>query len=195
MKKVILATLIFSAMSASGFAAEPDQGQGTVTFDGSIIEAACGIAPESANQTVHLGQIAKNVLSEGNANSIGAGTSSPVPFTIELVDCDTNFVVDEATTPPTTVKTASVKFTGSLNTAVTDNTMLAIQGTASGAGVVISGLNGQPVKLDGSETAGSIALQNGDNTLLFSAYVQGDNKFEVKPGSFQSVANFTMSYQ
>lgn len=34
-----------------------DQGHGTVTFTGSIIDAPCSIAPESIDQTVNLGQI------------------------------------------------------------------------------------------------------------------------------------------
>ncbi|MEQ4694639.1 fimbrial protein [Providencia manganoxydans] len=175
MKKIILATLISGAMSASAMAAPVDAGQGTVTFYGSIIEAACGIAPESTDQTVNLGQVASAQLANG-------GTSRPVPFTIELVDCDTS--IDSI---------ADVTFTGGQNP--DREGTLAIQGSAAGAGVVITGLNGKPVSLDGSEGAGKIALQDGDNSLMFSAYLQGNEVGTPTPGEFTALANFTMSYE
>lgn len=172
MKKLILATAMSGVMSASALAA--DAGQGTVTFEGSIIEAACGIAPESVDQTVNLGQVASAQLANG-------GTSRPVPFQIELVDCDTSIG-----------STASVTFTGGINPSLADS--LAIQGTAAGAGVQITGVDGKVTKLDGSAPAGSIALQDSDNTLMFSAYLKGDGT-TVVPGAFTALANFTMAYQ
>ena len=174
MKKIILASLISGAMSASAMAATVDAGQGTVTFYGSIIEAACGIAPESTDQTVNLGQVA-------SAQLAGGGTSRPVPFTIELVDCDTSIN-----------SIADVTFTGGANPYLADS--LAIQGTASGAGVIITGLDGEIVKVDGTQGAGKIALQDGDNTLMFSAYLQGDGQ-TIVPGEFTALANFTMQYE
>lgn len=174
MKKIILATITSGAMSASAMAAPVSAGQGTVSFYGSIIEAACGIAPESTDQTVNLGQVASAQLKNG-------GASRPVPFTIELVDCDTSINA-----------IADVTFTGGTNPNLANS--LAIQGTASGAGVMITGLDGQVVKVDGSQGAGKIALQDGDNTLMFSAYLQGD-KQPVVPGEFTALANFTMQYE
>lgn len=174
MKKVILAVLISGAMSASAMAAPVSAGQGTVTFYGSIIEAACGISPESTDQTVNLGQVASAQLAAG-------GASRPVPFTIELVDCDTSIKA-----------IADVTFTGGVNPNLANS--LAIQGTASGAGVIITGLDGKPVTLDGSAGAGKIALQDGDNSLMFSAYLQGDKR-TIVPGEFTALANFTMQYE
>lgn len=193
MKKIILATIVSAVMSSAAIAAPIDAGQGTVTFEGSIIEAACGISPESTDQTVNLGQIAKVQLVDG-------GTSTPKPFKIELVDCDTSFVPAGTTLP---VTTASVTFSGpgAITTAggTASDTMLAIQGTAKGAGVVISGLNGEIVTInDKTKPAGTITLQDGDNTLLFSAYLQGfpgSTASTIEAGAFQSVANFTMSYE
>lgn len=191
MKKIMLATIISAVMSSAAIAAPIDAGQGTVTFQGSIIEAACGIAPESTDQTVNLGQIAKIKL-------VDSGTSTPVPFKIQLVDCDTSFVPAGATDP---VTTASVTFTGpgaTIAGAESPN-LLAIQGTAAGAGVAISGMNGEVVTInDKTKPAGKITLQDGDNTLLFSAYLQGfpgSTAATITAGAFQSVANFTMSYE
>ncbi|HFQ2072986.1 fimbrial protein [Providencia stuartii] len=174
MKKIILATLISGAMSASAMAAPVDAGQGTVTFYGSIIDAACGIAPESTDQTVNLGQVASAQLEATD------GTSRPVPFTIELIDCNAE-----------TQKTATVTFTGGVNPNLPDS--LAIQGQASGAGVQIAGLDGVPVKLDGTKGT-DLKIQNGDNSLLFSAYLKGDGQ-PIVPGEFTALANFTMSYE
>ncbi|MDT1068431.1 fimbrial protein [Providencia stuartii] len=177
MKKIILASLISGAMSASAMAATEDAGQGTVTFYGSIIDAACGIAPESTDQTVNLGQVASAQLEVKDGV---AGTSRPVPFTIELIDCNAE-----------TQDTATVTFTGGVNPNLDDS--LAIQGQASGAGVQIAGLDGVPVKLDGSKGT-SLNIQNGDNSLLFSAYLKGDGQ-PIVPGEFTALANFTMSYE
>lgn len=181
MKKVLLATLMCSAMASPVFA--DDMGSGTVTFTGSIIDAPCGIAPESVDQTIKLGQIAKSALTAG-------GTSTPVPFTIELIDCDA-----------TTQQKAAVTFTGNVTNPDGDNDSLVLQGTAKGAGVVISGLNGLPVKFNRSGTPADDGdysyIQDGDNTLLFSAYLRGlndDTANPVTPGSFTAVTNFTMSY-
>jgi len=183
MNKIILATIVSAVMSSAAIAAPTDGGQGTVTFTGSIIEAACGIAPESTDQTVNLGQVA-------SAQLLNNGTSRPVPFTIELVDCDVDALLASS---PDAVGTATVTFSGGLNPAVATNDGLAIQGAASGASVQIVGLNGKPVKVDGSEGT-TINLQNNDNSLLFSAYLKGDGT-AVTTGEFTSLANFTMSYE
>lgn len=180
MKKILLATLMCGAIASPAFA--EDMGSGTVTFTGSIIDAPCGIAPESVDQTIKLGSIAKSAL-------VAGGTSTPVPFTIELIDCDA-----------TTQQKAAVTFTGEVTNPTGDNDSLVLQGTASGAGVVISGLNGLPVKFNRSGTSadeGFSYIQDGDNTLLFSAYLRGmndDTDNPVTPGSFTAVTNFTMSY-
>jgi len=180
MKKIILAALVSGVMSTPVLAAD-SAGDGTVTFEGSIIVAACGIAPESVDQTVNLGQVTTKQLA-------GGGTSRPVPFTIELVDCE---MVD-TTVDPTAKNMAKVTFTGGVSQEVPDT--LAIQGSAAGAGVVIVGLNGQPVTIDGSSST-DINFQNGDNSLLFTAYLQGAATGTATPGAFTALANFTMSYE
>ena len=113
--KTALVSLFMLAGSASMVQAA-GAGQGTVTFEGAIIEAACSIAPESVDQTVGLGQIAKSQLEEG-------GASHPEPFEIKLVGCDT-----------TTLKSVSTTFTGGVSKDVPG--ALGIVGTASGAGSV-----------------------------------------------------------
>lgn len=181
MKKILLATAIFGVMASPAFA-DAGAGSGTITFEGSIIEAACGIDPDSVNQTINLGQIATKTLADG-------GTSTPVPFTIELIDC----TVGDTTTGATNF--AKVTFTGGV---VDDSnpTLLALQGKAAGAGIAISGLQGKPVEFNNATTNQQIQFQNGDNTLLFSAYLQGlGGSTAITPGDFTAVTNFTMSYE
>lgn len=181
MKKIILATLISGAMSASALAA--DAGSGTVTFTGSIIEAACSIAPGSRDQTVDLGAVTSASLASN-------GTSTPASFKIELKDCDMAFIPEGGTDP---VKTVTATFTGILSEGDTNKTQLAIVGNASGAGVVITA-DGSPVKLDGSVATAPAYLQDGQATLFYSAYLQG-NSATIVPGSFEALANYTLAYQ
>ncbi|MNJ73116.1 Fimbria A protein precursor [compost metagenome] len=57
---------------------------------------------------------------------------------------------------------------------------------------------------NGNESPAQL-LSNGDNYLLFNAYLQGDmiasagggeaTPAVVNPGNFESLANFTLSYQ
>lgn len=180
MKKVILAVLISGAMSASALAAEA--GSGSVTFTGSIIEAACSIAPNSVDQTVELGAVASSQLADN-------GKSAPQTFEIELQNCDMSFET-EAGTP---VKTVSATFTGGISANDTTSTQLAIVGSAAGAGVVITGSNGVPVKLDGSVSTAPVAIQNGKNILQYAAYLQGNDT--VVPGDFTALTNYTLSYE
>lgn len=57
------------------------QGQGVVNFKGTVIDAPCGIAPESADQSVDFGQISKSHLAAG-------GISVQKNLDIKLVNCD-----------------------------------------------------------------------------------------------------------
>lgn len=186
MKKIILATLISGAMSASALAA--DAGSGTVTFTGSIIEAACSIAPDSVDQTVELGAVASSQLAEN-------GKSTPRTFQIELQNCDMSFETGtDAEGDPILVKTVSASFTGGISAGDTDQTQLAIIGTASGAGVVIMGPNGEPVKLDGTPSSTpALNLQNGQNILQYAAYLQGNGT--VVPGDFTALATYSLNYE
>jgi len=153
-----------------------DQGHGKITFKGSIIDAPCSIKPGNdpdGQQTVNLGAISNASLHDG-------GTSKPAAFTISLVNC----TLDTARTVTTTFDGAAGK-TGTLG----------MTGSAKGASIVITDGSSNIVKL-GEPTAGqqiSKGAQEAD--LVFSAYLQGDGKdVAIVPGDFQSVANFTLSY-
>lgn len=167
---MMIAAVTFGATSL----AQADSGSGKVSFSGSIIDAPCSIAPESLDQTVELGAISNSALRS-------SGKSTPRTFQIKLEQCDN-----------TTLKSVRTTFGGAA-IPNTNNNLLAITGTASGAGVGIS-YAGQPVTLGQATVAQTINAN--DNTLKFSAYLQGVNaSTAVVPGDFMAVADFTLAYQ
>ncbi|QNQ55437.1 fimbrial protein [Serratia liquefaciens] len=172
LNKTMMASVLALGVSSSAFAA--DQGHGKVTFAGSIIDAPCSISPEAADQTVELGQISKVAL-------VGEGKSTPRKFSIDLENC--SFAEKDAKNK------VSATFTGM----AAENGRLAIGGTASGASIAILDAAGKAIKLGQQTTAQT--LQNGNASLNFTAYLQGDgDKATITEGDFQAVADFTLAY-
>lgn len=183
LNKIMLAAVMAFGVSSLAHAAVKDRGHGKVTFSGSIIDAPCSIAPESIDQTVELGAISNVALKDG-------GKSMPRPFQIKLENCD---LTVDANDPSKNNNKVSLTFTGSASEA--DSALLGITGTAKGAGIALTDGNGKNITL-GTATDARL-LQNGSNTLSFSAYLQGSGASgaQIVPGEFQSVADFTLAYQ
>ncbi|HHT2664586.1 TPA: fimbrial protein [Citrobacter freundii] len=173
-KKTIVAAAVIALISFSANAA--NQGQGIINFKGSIIDAPCGIAPESADQTVDFGQISKAHLNKD-------GISVKKNVAIKLVNCE--FGVASGPLK----NTASVIFSGV--TTGSDNSSLGLSDT--NAIIRMSGQDGTLVKFDGTTASNSAKLQNGDNTLHYQAWVQKGTS-DVKEGEFTAVANFALAY-
>ncbi|CAI1246783.1 Fimbria A protein precursor [Serratia quinivorans] len=169
LNKIML--LVSLTLGAASFAHAADEGHGTVTFTGSIIDAPCSITAETSDQTVRLGQVSSVALLDG-------GKSTPQAFSIDLENCNVELLSEVTTT-----------FTGG-ESAVQPG-LLGIVGTASGASIAITDSSGELLPL--GQASAAHALQEGNNTLLFSAYLQGDST-TVVPGEFQSVADFTLAY-
>ncbi|MEX9875466.1 fimbrial protein [Providencia rettgeri] len=189
----ITTALIFTAGLATfgvQAASEPSQGSGKITFTGSIIESACSINPDSTNQEIDLGQIAKSQLKDN-------GQSTPRNFDILLENC--SFEEESPVGPGEDTRalvgnTVKITFGGSpaAGSAGPINTLLGITGTAKGAGVAITDGSGTVIELN-KESNGR-ELINGDNTLNFSAYLQGIDDASLATGEFTAVTNFTLSY-
>lgn len=174
LNKTLLAAVIAFG-SASMAQAATDQGHGKVTFTGSIIDAPCSIAPESADQTVDMGQISKVAMQNG-------GQSTPKNFDIKLEGCSFG--------TPAAKNKVQVTFTGLESRA--GKGLLAITGTAKGASVAITQA-GQIITL-GTATKEQ-TLQEGNATLSFAAYMQGDGASAIiSEGDFQAVTDFTLKY-
>ncbi len=147
---------------------------GTVTFLGSVHSGACSIKPESVDQSVHLGAIAKHQLETG-------GRSESRPVRIELEGCDLSGLTDN---------TVTTTFTGAPSGSVPG--AIGTVGGAGGVGVMMTH-GGRPVVL-GTPTAPQL-IATGNNTLEFGAYVQGQATGAIVPGEFSAVTNFTLAYQ
>lgn len=164
---VAMALVSFGANAAGNNA---NQGQGIVNFKGTVIDAPCGIAPESADQSIDFGQISKSHLEKD-------GISVKKDLNIKLVNCEPN-------------KSVEVTFTGA--TIAGADTELGTAGD-TGTAVVISGQDGKLVSFG---TAGAAqSLKEGDNTLHYSSWVKKATGGTVKEGDFAAVANFNLTYQ
>ncbi|AXK22111.1 Fimbria A protein precursor [Serratia marcescens] len=178
LNKIMMAAVLAFGVTSVAHAA--DQGHGTVTFKGSIIDAPCSITPETVDQTVNLGQVSNVALKDG-------GQSTPKNFQVKLENCE---LTDKA---PGKNNAVTITFTGA--SSVDDTKLLGITGTAKGAGIAITDGAGKLIELGKASSAQS--LGNGSNTLSFAAYLQGSKASNavVTPGDFQSVADFTLAYQ
>ncbi|WON78392.1 fimbrial protein [Serratia sp. UGAL515B_01] len=179
MNKLMLAVIMAMGVVSIG-ANAADGGVGKIIFHGNILDAPCSIAPgaNGSEQNVELGQVASSQLSN-------QGTSSPKNFEIQLVNCEVGALG----------KTVSITFGGSTagNTGA-DANLLGITGTAKGAGVAVTDGSSNQIVL-GKKTA-LRKLIDGDNTLNFSAYLQGlAASSAVVPGEYSSVADFTIDYE
>ncbi|KAA8997636.1 type 1 fimbrial protein [Affinibrenneria salicis] len=174
--KLALASVIAATFIAASGAQAADSHNGTVTFKGKIIDTPCSVSQDDLAQTVEFGEISKTVLENG-------GTSEIKTFDITLKDC----AIDTATT-------ASVVFSGGTATG-SDNKLLALNGGATGAGIAVE-YSGEKITFDGATKAvNGYNLAKGDNTFAFTSYVQKiASATAVTTGSFESTANFVISY-
>lgn len=177
MIKTVMAGAVAMALVSFG-ANAANQGQGVVNFKGTVIDAPCGIAPESADQSIDFGQISKAYLKND-------GISVKKNLDIKLVNCDFS--------EPGAKKTVSVTFSGTAVNGHADEL-----GTAgdTGTAVVVSGSYGSLVKFDGATPSNATQLQEGDNTLKYTTWVKKSSATgaEVKEGDFTAVAHFNLTY-
>ena len=168
MIKTVMAGAVAMALVSFG-ANAANQGQGVVNFKGTVIDAPCGIAPESADQSIDFGQISKSHLEND-------GISVKKDLNIKLVNCEPN-------------KSVAVTFTGA--TVAGAPTELGTAGD-TGTAVVISGPDGKLVSFG---TQGDFqTLKENNNILHYSSWVKKATKGTVKEGDFTAVANFNLTY-
>ena len=174
----LVATLGLVAASAN--AATTTVNGGNVHFTGELVNAACAVSTDSANQTVPLGQYR-------TASFTATGdTSAKIPFSIVLNDCD-----------PTVAATAAVAFTG--QTDADDNTLLAVASggntdTATGVGIEILDSKSATLTPNGSVYSAAQTLVQGTNTLRFSARYKATAD-TTAPGQANADATFVMKYE
>jgi len=180
MKNVAVACALMAGMTmtaTSAFAAKNvDPTNGKIQFSGTLVNSACGLAPESSPVQVNFGEIPTSQLKDNQH----AGTKHAK---IMLQGCDT-----------TVAKTATVTYTPA--TIDPDNAALAAftSGTAHGAGIGMIDSGNQDVKW--GEAASQVNIANGKTDIDFVAYLQANNASDtVTPGDFESTVNFQIDYQ
>jgi major type 1 subunit fimbrin (pilin) len=175
-----LASVSALTLSASAFAAPVTVNGGTVHFVGELVNAACAVHTDSADQTVNLGQYRTASL------AASGDKTTPVPFQIKLVDCD-----------PTVSATAAVAFYGQADS--TNAGLLAVsaggsnQTAATNVGIEISDDASKALAVDGATFSTPKDLIAGDNALNFSArYVATGAS---TPGQANADATFVVKYE
>ncbi|HAW0893084.1 TPA: type 1 fimbrial protein subunit FimA [Escherichia coli] len=173
---ITIAVTLFAA--ANVYAAVTTSG-GVIHFEGELINAACTVNTESADQVVSLGQYRTDLF-----NSVGA-TSASIPFTIELNDCDA-----------TIAATAAVAFSGQAD-GNNDDLLAIVSGTnvatATGVGIEILDNTSKTLKPDGTVFSEAQDLITGTNILHFSARYMGTG-LSATAGQANADATFIMQY-
>ena len=164
-----------------------------VSWSGTVVEAACLLAPQSQNQEVEfLGRSVKDF-------NFQPGQSSRKTFTITFTDCDSS-----------AFNIVKLSFSGESENNMMGDTdyFLSVKGTNAGRlGIGIIDVDGTPLKLATmlslgefhNSELGTIIGSNNTLNLIFSAYVQSTpdammNK-TVEPGTYSSSATFEVHYQ
>ncbi|CAH6689100.1 type 1 fimbrial protein [Escherichia coli] len=186
-KSVIAGAVAMAVVSFGAYAAPTiPQGQGKVTFNGTVVDAPCGIDAQSADQSIDFGQVSKLFLEND-------GESQPKSFDIKLINCDiTNF---KKAAGGGGAKTGTVSLTFSGVPSGPQSDMLKTVG-ATNTAIVVTDPHGKRVKFDGATATGVSYLVDGDNTIHFTAAVRKDGSGNpVTEGAFSAVANFNLTYQ
>ncbi|MBJ9122323.1 type 1 fimbrial protein [Citrobacter koseri] len=161
-------------MASSAYAVEGETS--LVKFNGNITEATCELSSGSRGQNVDMGNVATTAFISGPGS-----VTAPKNFSIDLENCGA------------TAGTASVTFVGDVLPDGESQTLKTSEFSTTGVGVQIL-QNGTPLKLNGSEPSVAQTLNEGDNSLLFSArYIS--TLTTAQAGEANAAANFTLNYE
>ncbi|OWD80311.1 pilus assembly protein, partial [Escherichia coli] len=180
MIKSVIAGAVAMAVVSFGVnaALTTPQGQGRVTFNGTVVDAPCSISQKSADQSIDFGQLSKSFLQAG-------GVSKPMNLDIELVNCDiTSFKGGGGVSA---AKKGTVKLAFSGPRVSGHNEELDTSG-GTGTAIVVQAA-GKNVSFDGTEGDAN-TLKDGDNVLHYTAIVKKSsaNNAQVTEGAFSAVA-------
>ncbi len=181
MKKISLIAFALVASSTSFAATVPG---GEIHFTGDLVNAACAVSAGSDGQTVPLGQ--HRVASFKKAGD----TTGPVPFKIDLVDCEAALVT----------KGVSIAFKGP--TVATNPKLLSVgagtsnETAAKGVGIQIADSTSTPLTLDGTGFTKETLINDGTNSFQFTArYVSTvDAGVGLTAGKANADATFIVNY-
>lgn len=148
---------------------------GKIEFTGSLVNSACGLAPESSPVKINFGEIPTNQLK----NKQRAGSQHAQ---IVLQGCDA-----------TVAKSALVTYTPATEDVGNKDLAAIVSDTAKGAGIGLVDSGDKDVTW--GEKTSPVKIIEGNTNIDFVAYLQADGSQEVTPGAFQSTINFQIDYQ
>ncbi|OTA21185.1 putative fimbrial subunit protein [Xenorhabdus beddingii] len=170
--------LISSLFVSSFFAATANAADGTINFSGEVIQNACKVHGDSANQNVIMGVVSADAFKKVN------DTAAPTRFQIKLVDCPEEMKQNNI----------AIKFDGPSDS---DNRELLaltkIDNAASGVAIGIYEADTQTrVSIAGDSENNLLHKGAGQELNFLAKYVA--TKEKVGPGSANAVTNFTVVY-
>lgn len=173
---VMAISLFISGLSPFIAQAAPvNEGGGTVTINGEIVDAACAIAMESRDQAIDMG-----ILPVGTIRQEGQGPTKD--FEIQLINC----TLEKHSDPTQTWKTLSFTFDGPSN-----GDLFQVFGDASGVGLYMNdAVNRQviPGKALPEEDIIPPSMR-----LAYQLRLMSDNN-PLRPGMYQSIIRFKVDY-
>ncbi|MEQ5306296.1 fimbrial protein [Providencia rettgeri] len=173
-KYTILAAVVASIVCGSASANTVNGGK--VTFNGEVTSGACAVSGSDTDKLVTL----DTVRAASFNGAAGQLANAVKPFTISLLDCDTD-----------AADTVQITFSGQKvdgNQTVLANSAGA--GSAQGVALQLFGPDGAELALDNMSSTVNVA---GTTTIPLSVdYISTDTT--VTAGKVQGVANFTLTY-
>ncbi|NHB95409.1 fimbrial protein [Photorhabdus stackebrandtii] len=174
----VLRALLF-LLSISSECDAKDKFESIVRIKVNVLREACDIQPGDDAITVDFGTVFGKHLYQNQRSHSKA-------FSIHLINCDV-----------TKAQEVNIKFLGKENNELPG--LLAFQpgSQASGAAVGIESLAGEPISIN--KTIKKYSLNNGNVTLDFKAYVQGEpsaiRNYSIVFGKFSAISTFMLEYE
>ncbi|WP_092507401.1 fimbrial protein [Xenorhabdus mauleonii] len=170
--------LISSLFVSSLFATTANAANGIVRFEGEVIQNACKVHSDSADQTVKMG-----VVSSSSFKNVG-DTAAPTKFEIKLLDCPSEMKENHVT----------IKFDGPSDNQNRDLLALTKENNAAtGVAIGIYEADTQANISLASPSNNNSLVKGGEQSLKFVAKYVATQK-QVGPGAANAVTNFTVAY-
>ncbi|HGM5493179.1 TPA: fimbrial protein [Serratia fonticola] len=171
MKRLLL--ILFCAIfSANG--AAPHKEMTRVNMNGVIIVPACAITSETQDQSIELGTV--------DIESITNGKAPKHPFSFQLVNCMSDEISEMK-------NTLAVVFMGWHDSS---DSFFSLKGNTEGLAIQINDITGHLIK-PGVANSGNALISHNESLHYIASLVKTANR--VKAGSFNSTVNVVINYK
>ena len=170
-------TSVFSLLIVSGVYAN-DQGHGSVTINGEILDAACSVATESRDQTINM---SSQPLSEIVSENHGLAR----PFAIHLENCTL------ARYSPNALSVNDWKYFQITFDGIRKGNAFGVEGGTNGVSLEIKDKEGN-VAVPG-QALPSEDIMPGSMTINYTMRLVGNGE-ELEPGAYHSTIRYKLDY-